>query len=100
SRKQVLDALDKAQELVQVTRKITIDIEQTERSIKENEKKIVSLKKEIEEKQEAQNHLYAGEPWIKYTRSKDELVLLEIQKIRSFRLRLYLLNTVVDESSG
>lgn len=77
SRKQVLDALDKSQELVQVIRKITLDIEQMERSIKENEKKIVSLKKETGEKQEAQNLLYAGESWIEYARSKDELVLLE-----------------------
>lgn len=77
SRKQVLDALDKSQELVQVIRKITLDIEQMEQSIKENEKKIVSLKKETGEKQEAQNLLYASELWIEYTRSKDELVLLE-----------------------
>ena len=77
SRKQVLDALAKAQELVPVIRKITLDIGQTERSITENEQKIVSLKKEIEEKQEALNLLYASESWIQYTRSKDELVLLE-----------------------
>ncbi|MCX9089712.1 MAG: hypothetical protein OIN90_19375 [Candidatus Methanoperedens sp.] len=77
SRKQVLDALAKAQELVPVIRKITLDIGQTERSITGNEQKIISLKKEIEEKQEAQNLLYANESWKQYTRSKDELVLLE-----------------------
>ncbi len=77
SRKQVLDALAKAQELVLVIRKITLDIGQTERSITENEQKIVSLKKEITEKQEAQNLLIAGESWKQYTKSREELVLLE-----------------------
>ena len=77
SKKQVLDALDKAQELVSLIRKITLDIGQMERSITENEKKIVSLKKETEEKQEAQNLLYASESWKQYTMSRDELILLE-----------------------
>jgi hypothetical protein len=77
SKKQVLDALDKAQELVRLIRKITLDIGQMERSITENEKKIFSLKKETAEKQEAQNLLYASEPWKEYTMSGDELILLE-----------------------
>ena len=77
SRKQVLDALAKAQELVPVIRKITLDIGQMETSIKENEQKIVSLKKGIEEKQDAQNLLIAGDSWKQYTRSGEELVLLE-----------------------
>lgn len=77
SKKQVLDALDKAQELVSLIRKITLDIGQMERSITENEKKIVSLKKETADKQEAQNLLYASETWKQYTMSGDELILLE-----------------------
>ena len=77
SRKQVLDALDKSLELAGVIRNINLDIGQMERSIKENEKKIDTLKKEIEVKQEAHNLMIAGESWKQYTSSKDDLVLLE-----------------------
>lgn len=77
SKKQVLDALDKAQELVRNIRNITRDIEQWEISLIENEKKIISLKKEIEEKQEALNILQMSEPWKQYTYSKDTLIMLE-----------------------
>jgi hypothetical protein len=45
SKKLLLDALDRSQELVQIIRNITVDIDSTERSIKENDVKSVSLKK-------------------------------------------------------
>ena len=77
SKKQVLDSLDKARELVTLLMKAALDIGQTEKSIEEIEKKIISLKKEIEEKREAQNLLYAGESWKQYLRSRDDLILLE-----------------------
>ena len=77
SKKQALDALDKARELVTLIRKATFDIGQMEKSIEEIEKKIISSKKEIEEKREEQNLLYASESWKQYLSSRDGLILLE-----------------------
>lgn len=77
SKKLLLDALDRSQELVRTIRNITVDIDSMERSIKENDLKSISLKKEIEEKQKSLNILFQDEPWKQYTSSKDQLVLLE-----------------------
>jgi NADH/NAD ratio-sensing transcriptional regulator Rex len=77
SKKHLLDALDKSQELVLTIRNITVDIDSMERSIKENDVKSVSLKKEIDEKQKSLNILLQSEPWAQYALSKDHLVLLE-----------------------
>jgi len=77
SKKHLLDALDKSQELVLTIKNITVDIDSMEKSIKENDVKSVSLKKEIDEKQKSLNILLQSEPWKQYTSSKDHLVLLE-----------------------
>jgi hypothetical protein len=77
SNKLLLDALDRSQELVVTIRNITVDIDSTERSIKENDSKTISLKKEIDEKQRSLNILLQSEPWKQYVSSKDHLVLLE-----------------------
>ncbi|MCZ7402945.1 MAG: hypothetical protein O8C61_12050 [Candidatus Methanoperedens sp.] len=77
SKKHLLDALDKSQELVLTIRNISVDIDSIERSIKENDIKSISLKKEIDEKQKSLNILLQSEPWKQYTSSKDHLVLLE-----------------------
>jgi hypothetical protein len=77
SKKLLLDALDRSQELVQIIRNITVDIDSTERSIKENDVKSVSLKKELDAKQISLNVLLQSEPWKEYVSSKDHLILLE-----------------------
>ena len=77
SMKHLLKALDKSQELVSTIRNITVDIDSMERSIKENEAKGVSLRKELDEKQKSLNILLQGDSWKQYTSSKDHLVLLE-----------------------
>jgi hypothetical protein len=77
SKKQVLDALDKAKELGRTISNINRDIERLEKSLIENEKKILSLNKDIEKKQEALSILQMSEPWKQYINSKDALILLE-----------------------
>jgi hypothetical protein len=77
SKKLLLDALDKSQELILTIGNITVDIESMERSIKENDVKNVSLKKEIDKKQISLNILLQSEPWKQYASSKDHLILLE-----------------------
>jgi len=79
SKKLLLDALDRSQELVQTIRNITEDIDSMERSIKENNLKSVLLKKEIDEKQKSLNILLQSEPWKQYASSKDHLFLLEAE---------------------
>lgn len=77
SKKLLLDALDKSQELVRSIKNITVDIDSMERSIKENYVKTISLKNELDENQISLNILLKSEPWKQYTSSKDHLVLLE-----------------------
>jgi NADH/NAD ratio-sensing transcriptional regulator Rex len=77
SKKLLLDALDRSQELVSTIRNITVDIDSMEKTIEENDVKSVSLKKEIDEKQKSLNILLQSEPWKQYVSSKDHLVLLE-----------------------
>jgi len=77
SKKLLLDALDRSQKLILTIRNITVDIDSTERSIKENDVKSVSLKKELDEKQKSLNILLQSESWKQYTSSKEQLVLLE-----------------------
>ena len=77
SKKLLLDALDRSQELVRAIKNITVDIDSMERSIKENHAKSVSLKKEIDEKQKSLTILLGSEPWKQCVSSKDHLILLE-----------------------
>jgi len=77
SKKPLLDALDRSQELVRSIKNINVDIDSMERSIKENYVKTISLKNELDEKQISLNILLKSEPWKQYTSSKDHLVLLE-----------------------
>lgn len=77
SKKQVLDALDKAQEFVRDIKNVNVNIDFLEKSINENEKKIVSLKKDIEEKQDAYDLLKEKDSWKQYIISKDDLILIE-----------------------
>jgi hypothetical protein len=77
SRKLFLDALDRSQELVSSIKNITVDIDSMERSIKADDVKTVSLKKEIDEKKISLDILLQSEPWKQYDLSKDHLVLLE-----------------------
>ena len=77
SKKLLLDAIYKSQELILFISNLTLDIDSMETSIKENDVKTVSLKKEIDEKQKCLNILLQGEPWKQYSSSKDHLVLLE-----------------------
>ncbi len=77
SKKLLLDALDRSQELVRSIKNITVDIDSMERSIKENYVKTISLKNELDEKQISLNILLKSEPWAQYVSSKDHLVLLE-----------------------
>jgi hypothetical protein len=77
SKKLLLDALDRSQELILTIKNLTADIDSMERSIKENDVKSVSLKKELDEKQKSLNVLLQSEPWKQYILSKDQLVLLE-----------------------
>ena len=77
SKKPFLDALDKSQDLVRTIKNITVDIDSMEKSIKENDVKSVSLKKEIDEKQKSLDILLQSESWKQYASSKEQLVLLE-----------------------
>jgi hypothetical protein len=77
SKKQVLDALENSREMILTLRKKTLDLESVERSIKENLGKSVSLKKELDEKQNDLNLLHDSESWKQYTISRNDLVLLE-----------------------
>jgi hypothetical protein len=77
SKKLLLDALGRSQELVLAIRNITVDIDSMERSIKEYDVKSISLKKDIDEKQKILNILLQSESWKQYALSKDHLVLLE-----------------------
>lgn len=77
SKKQVLDAIDRAQKLTGDLRKTSQDIEEIERSLIENEKKLHSLEKEIEEKRKALDLLHAGSSWNQSIVLKDSLVSLE-----------------------
>jgi hypothetical protein len=79
SKKQVLDALDKAQELAGKIRGMNLETDLVEKSIYEYQKKSDSLKKGIEEKQEAQNLLKMSGPWEQYARSKEDLAFREAQ---------------------
>jgi len=78
SKKPLLDALDRSQELVRSIKNIIVDIDSMERSIKENYVKNISLKNELDEKQISLNILLKSEPWKQYTSSKDHIVLLEV----------------------
>jgi hypothetical protein len=62
---------------VSTIKNITVDIDSTERSIRENDSKTISLNKEIDEKQKSLNILLQSEPWKQYISSKEHLVLLE-----------------------
>ncbi|HMB44410.1 MAG TPA: hypothetical protein VKL21_01165 [Candidatus Methanoperedens sp.] len=73
----MLDALENSREMILAIRKNTLDLDSIEKSIKENEGKSVSLKKEIEEKQNDLNLLLDSESWKQYTISRNDLVLLE-----------------------
>jgi len=77
SKKEVLDALENSREMILAIRKNTLDLESIEKSIKENQEKSVSLKKELVEKQNALNLLLDSESWKQYTISRNDLILLE-----------------------
>jgi len=77
SKKLLLDALDRSQELVLAIKNIMVDIDSMEKSIKENDVKSISLKKDIDEKQKILNILLQSEAWKQYAISKDHIVLLE-----------------------
>ncbi len=82
NQKKVLDALENARGLIQNIKNITSDIESKEKVIKENEDKIVLLKKEIEENQKALALLRDSEPWKQYINYKDDLILLENNAVK------------------
>ncbi len=77
SRKQLLESLEKSEELAGIIRTINSDLDQMEKSLKENEENSVSLKKEIEEKNEILKSLHESESWKQHTVSRNELISLE-----------------------
>ncbi len=77
NQKKVLDALGNANAVMKNIKNMTSDSEIKEKTIKENEDKIVLLKKESEERQKALILLRDSEPWKQYTKYLDELILLE-----------------------
>jgi hypothetical protein len=77
SKKSLLDAFDRSQALVLTIRKITMDIDSMGRSIKENDLKAVSLKKELDEKQISLDILLQSEHRKQYASLKEQLVHLE-----------------------
>ncbi len=79
SKRQVLEAVDKGKELIGNLRNISSGIDSLERSIEENEKKFASLKKDIQDKQNALDQLLMTGAWKQYIKSKDDLALMESQ---------------------
>ncbi len=73
----LFDALARSQELVSSIKNITVDIDSMERSIKADDVKTVSLKKEIDEQKRSLDIQLQSEPWKQYALSKDHLVILE-----------------------
>ncbi|MCX9084553.1 MAG: hypothetical protein OIN87_07150 [Candidatus Methanoperedens sp.] len=76
-KKPLLDALDMSQGLVIYIKKIAVDIDSIERSMKETDARIVFLKKEIEEDQNDLNILIQSQIWKQYVSAKEQLILLE-----------------------
>jgi hypothetical protein len=77
NQKNVLEAFEKVKLAIQNIKKTTLDIELGEKTIKENQEKIVHLKKEIEEKQKVLTLLRDSENWKQYTKYREDLILLE-----------------------
>lgn len=77
SKKLLLEALDRSHDLAGNIRNITLDIDSIERSIKKNDVKGISLKKEIDDNQKSLDILLQSEAWKQYALAKDDLVLLE-----------------------
>ncbi len=77
SKKQVLYAMDRAQELVRDIRNIMLDIDSLEKSINEIEKRLASLKKDIQEKQDALNLMHDSEAWKQYIKSNEDMISIE-----------------------
>lgn len=77
NKRNVLDALNIAKTTIQNIKNITLDIGFNEKAVKENEEKIVILKKELNEKEKALDLLKESEPWKEYIKSREELISLE-----------------------
>jgi len=73
----LLDAFDNSKSLLQNIMTIALDISQKEKTIIENQEKILLLKNEIDERRKAMEVFRGSEAWKEYTKLKDELILLE-----------------------
>lgn len=76
SRKNILDAFKKSQNILQDLKNTTLDIETREKTIKVKEENIVLLRKELEEKQKALTLLRESEQWKQFMNYGDELEIL------------------------
>lgn len=82
-RKNTLSALENTRNIIKNIKNLSSDIEGEKVSIKENEEKILLLKKELEEKQRALERLKDSEPWKQYMDCRDELAQLENSAMRT-----------------
>jgi len=78
NQKHVLDALENSNKSILNIKNITSDIGSREKTIKDDQEKIIILKKEIEEKQTALGQIRDSGSWKYYLKSRDDLDLLEI----------------------
>ena len=75
--KNVLDALENANKNILDIKNITSDIGSRGKTIKDNQEKIIVLKKEIEEKQTSLGQVRDSGSWKYYLKSRDDLDILE-----------------------
>lgn len=77
NKRNVLDALNTARSTIQNIKNINLEIGSNEKTLQENEGKIVHLKKELLEKEKALTQLKESEQWEQYIKSREELISLE-----------------------
>ncbi len=77
NKRNVLDALNTARTTIQNIKNINLEIGSNEKTLQENEGKIVLLKKELHEQEKALTQLKESEPWKEHIKSREELISLE-----------------------